>query len=129
MNAKELIGLAKTYVNLSNRHQLKLIEPMFMGDAIYQSAFFGEYKGRIAIHEMMVSFFARFSDAHWDVTEYRETNDQGVEFEFVMTATDAASGERVERHGLERIYFASDGLISRITVSKPDEDNTINPFD
>ncbi len=121
MSRENLIELAKAYVDLSNKHQLKKIEPMFMGDAIYHSEFFGEYKGRIVIYEMMVSFFTRFLDVYWDVTDYRPTEDNGVEFEFVMTATDAASGERVERHGVECIYFTSEGLISRIAVSKPCE--------
>jgi hypothetical protein len=121
MSTENAIDLAKIYVDLSNKHQLKKIEPMFMGDAIYHSEFFGEYNGRIAIYEMMVSFFTRFLDAYWDVTDYRAIEDNGAEFEFVMTATDAASGERVERHGVECIYFTPDGLISRITVSKPRE--------
>jgi SnoaL-like protein len=121
MSAEHVIDLAKTYVSLSNRHQLKLIDAMFMDDATYHSSFFGEYKGRVAIYEMMVCFFARFPDVHWEVSDYRAIEDQGVEFAFVMTATDATSSERVERHGLERIYFTSDGLINHIAVSKPSE--------
>ncbi|MCH9638222.1 MAG: nuclear transport factor 2 family protein [Betaproteobacteria bacterium] len=125
MNAEDLIDLAKTYVSLSNRHQIKQIDTMFMEDATYHSSFFGEYKGRIAISEMMTSFFTRFLDAYWDVTEYLVIEENGVEFKFVMTATDAASGERVERHGLECIYFSPEGLISHIAVSKPNEATSI----
>ncbi len=121
MNTKHVIDLAKNYVDLSNQHQLKSIECLFMCEATYHSSFFGEYKGRIAIHEMMVSFFSRFPDVHWKVPEYRVIENNGVEFEFIMTGTDAASGEQVERHGLERIYFSSDGLIRHIAVCKPDE--------
>ncbi|MDH5479815.1 MAG: nuclear transport factor 2 family protein [Nitrosomonas sp.] len=124
MSAKNVIDWAKNYVDLSNKHQLKLIEPMFMKEATYYSTFFGEYRGCTAIHEMMVTFFARFPDVHWEVPEYRAIEDQGVEFEFVMTATDAASGERIKRHGLERVYYTSDGLIRHISVeSKSQQDS------
>lgn len=121
MNTKHVIDLAKNYVYLSNQHKLKLIECLFMYEATYHSSFFGEYKGRIAIHEMMVSFFSRFPDVHWDVSEYKAIENNGVEFEFIMTGTDAVSSEHVKRHGLERIYFSSDGLIRHIAVCKPDE--------
>ncbi|MBA2484310.1 MAG: nuclear transport factor 2 family protein [Nitrosomonas sp.] len=119
------IELAKTYVTLSNQHNLELIAQMFAGDTTYHSSYFGEFKGCVAIHEMMVSFFSRFSDAYWDVESYRLIGDRSVEFAFVMTGTDAVSGEHVQRHGVEQIHFAPDGLISRIAVLKPDDLNEI----
>lgn len=121
MNTNKLIELARNYVTLSNNHHLPFIKPLFATDATYHSAYFGEYKGSAAIHAMMTTFFARFPDAHWQVTEYRDIEDNGVEFAFVMTGTDASSGEQVKRHGLERIYFTPDGLIRYLTVCKPDE--------
>lgn len=121
MSAQKNIKLAKDYVALSNKHDLKRIEIMFVGNATYHSAYFGEYKGSVAIHEMMLSFFARYPDVHWEASDYRVIDNNGVEFKFVMTATDAAAGELVRRHGRECIYFEPDGLISRITVHKPDE--------
>lgn len=119
MSKNEPIALAKNYVTLSNEHDLPLIKPLFATDATYHSAYFGEYQGSDAIHTMMTSFFARFPDAHWEVTEYRSIENNGVEFAFTMTGVDASSGERVKRHGLERIYFTSTGLIRHITVCKP----------
>ena len=121
MNKQEPIQWAKNYVTLSNDHNLSLIKPLFAADATYHSAYFGEYKGSAAILAMMVSFFARFPDAHWKVTEYREIEDNGVEFAFTMTGADAYSGERVKRQGLERIYFTLDGLIKHIAVCKPED--------
>ena len=121
MNKKEPIELAKNYVALSNDHDLARIEPLFAVDATYHSAYFGEYQGRDAIHTMMTSFFTRFPDAYWEVTEYCIIENNGVEFAFTMTGADASSGERVKRRGLERIYFTSDGLIKHIAVCKPED--------
>ena len=120
MNRQEPIKWAKNYVALSNDHNLPLIKPLFAVHATYHSAYFGEYKGSAAIHAMMTAFFARFPDVHWEVAEYREIEDNGVEFAFVMTGMDASSSERVKRQGLERIYFTPDGLIKHLSVCKPD---------
>ena len=119
MNTGQPIELARNYVTLSNNHDLVQIERLFAADATYYSAYFGEYKGSSAIHAMMVSFFGRFSDAHWEVTEYRGIENNGVEFAFTMTGMDASSGEQVKRQGLERIYFTPEGLIRHIAVYKP----------
>lgn len=119
MSNRSLIEWARNYVNLSNDHRLDLIQSLFAEDATYTSAFFGEYRGREAIHDMMVRFFSRFPDAHWSVPDYREIENDGVEFAFTMTGSDAESGEKAERHGLERIYFTAEGLIRHIAVDKP----------
>lgn len=119
MDTDQLIELAKDYVTLSNDHNLPLIQPLFADNATYHSAYFGECKDSKAIHAMMTSFFTRFSDAHWEVTEYRGIEDNGVEFNFAMTGMDTSSGEQVKRQGLERIYFTPDGLIKHIAVLKP----------
>lgn len=120
MNTNTLIDLARNYVTLSNDHNLPFIQPLFADDATYHSTYFGEYKGSVAIHAMMASFFTRFPDAYWEVAEYRGIEDNGVEFVFEMTGVDASSGEWVKRQGVERIYFTPDGLIKHIAVCKPD---------
>ena len=122
MLTKELIERTQNYIILSNQHNLPLIKILFADDATYHSDFFGEYKGGAAIHAMMLSFFTRFPDAHWKVEEYRSIEDNGVEFAFMMTGRDATSGKSVQRRGLERIYFNSDGLIKHIAVYKPEGD-------
>lgn len=119
MNTGQSIELARNYVTLSNNHDLGQIKRLFVDDATYYSAYFGEYKGSSVIHTMMVSFFDRFPDAHWEVTEYRGIENNGVEFAFTMTGRDASSKEPVKRQGLERIYFTPEGLIRHIAVYKP----------
>ena len=120
MNEFNAINWAKSYVTLSNAHELAKIKSLFTPDATYHSTYFGEYRGIDAIHDMMQSFFKRFSDAYWEVPEYCCIDDNGVEFAFLMTATDTTSGEQVQRRGLERIYFTSTGMIKHIAVCKPE---------
>ncbi|SER02336.1 SnoaL-like domain-containing protein [Nitrosomonas sp. Nm51] len=121
MSVQKNMELAKNYIELSNKHDLRRIETLFLGEATYHSAYFGEYKGSVAIHEMMLSFFARYPDVHWEVSNYRPIGTNGVAFDFLMTATDAAADEPVRRQGRECIYFEPDGLISRIEVYKAGE--------
>lgn len=120
-NPFPFIERAKKYVTLSNDHDLASIKCLFADDATYHSDYFGTYQGSDAIHAMMTSFFARFPNAYWEIPEYRNNEQNGVEFTFVMTGTDASTGEPVTRHGLERIYFTSTGLIQHIAVCKPEQ--------
>lgn len=122
MDSKKYIDLAKSYVALSNKHDLKQIMLMFEVDATYRSTYFGTFAGIEAINKMMVNFFSRFPDVYWEVVEYKQVKDATVAFAFVMTGTDAATGELVKRHGLEQISFASDGLVSHIDVRKSHEE-------
>ena len=118
MTESNTIARAQHYVALSNNHELATIKSLFTPEATYYSVFFGEYHGSDTIHTMMTSFFSRFADAHWEVPAYRSIDDNGVEFSFIMTGSDTVSGERVQRHGVERIYFTPKGFIERIEVYK-----------
>lgn len=120
MRTFDPIALAKHYVALSNAHDLALIKVLFDTEATYHSEFFGEYHGVDAIHAMMIEFFGRFSDAHWEVSQYRNIGNDGAEFTFIMTGTNASTGKRIERHGLEQIFFTPNGLIKHIAVCKPE---------
>ena len=121
MTQSAAIAWAKHDVTLSNAYELVKIKSLFIPEATYYSAYFGEYRGRDAIHAMMQNFFSRFPDVHWEVSEYCSIGVDRVEFVFIMTGTDILSGEHVERYGLERIYFNWDGLIKRIEICKPGE--------
>lgn len=116
MDSNQYIDLAKSYVDLSNKHSLKDITPMFAVNATYRSSYFGTFSGVGAINKMMAGFFTRFPDVYWDVSGYQLAGDGMVAFTFVMTGTDAATGESVKRCGLEQISFTSDGFINHIEV-------------
>ena len=118
MNEVEQIELAKAYVALSNSHKLDFIFPMFAVNAVYFSAFTGEFEGQSAIAEMMKNFFAGFPDVRWMVEEVWYIGEQTVGFEFVMTATEASTGSRFEREGVEKIEFTDEGLIRRLGVNR-----------
>ena len=94
MNETEKVELAKAYVALSNAHRLSLILPMFAEGATYYSSAVGKFTGITAISDMMGGFFSRFPDVHWSVEAYRYTENGAVEFGFVMTATEAETGNR-----------------------------------
>lgn len=117
MKPAERIALAQAYVALSNAHRVDLILKMFADPVAYLSVNVGRFEGADAIGEMMSGFFARFPDVAWDIGEYRCAGDDSVAFHFVMTATDADSGESIERSGLETIAFTDEGFISRIEVA------------
>jgi ketosteroid isomerase-like protein len=117
MKPAERIALAQAYVALSNAHRVDLILGMLADPVTYLSANVGRFEGGDAIGEMMTGFFARFPDVAWEIEEYRCAGDGTVAFSFAMTATDADTGESIERAGLETIAFTDEGFISRIEVA------------
>lgn len=121
MNDEKRIECARRYVQLSNQGDLTKIQFMFAPHAIYYSAYFGEYTGNQSIRAMMCDFFDHFRDAHWRVNEYRCIEENGVEFNFVMTGTNFFTGESVERYGLEKIFFTIEELIEKIVVCKAEK--------
>ena len=110
------IALATDYVAASNAHDLDRIEHMLAQDAIYHSSRVGDHEGNKSIRIMMDGFFSGFPDAHWNVDDFLLEGDNGVAFAFVMTATEARSGKRIEREGLERIFFSFARKIARVEV-------------
>ena len=115
MTEIELSELAHAYVALSNAHRVELIRPLFATDAIYHSSAVGEFQGVDAIIDMMRAFFTRYPDAFWLCEHFRcELN--RVSFDFSLQASDAQSGEQLQRSGIERIEFDDQGLIKRLEV-------------
>lgn len=115
MTSAELIELAKAYVALSNSHRVDLILPMFAPGARYISSAIFADRGRAAIGDMMHGFFTRYPNVNWQPTNYR-CDDLRVSFDFTMSANEAASGDRLERSGLEQFEFTADGLIKKLSV-------------
>ena len=111
----EYLELAKAYVALSNAHHVELIQSMFTKTSTYRSSSVGEYQGDVAISEMMQDFFTAFPDVHWQATEY-EYQDTRVSFKFEMNATNAKTGEPLQRHGNESIEFDTIGRIRNLVV-------------
>ena len=116
MTNQTLIARAKAYVEASNTHDLDRVDAMFTEDAEYHSTGVGSHAGRTSIRAMMDRFFAAYPDVRWAAESYRQTGDDGVAFDFVMTATPADGGDGIERRGVERLFFTADGLIRRIEV-------------
>lgn len=119
MNSTERIELAKAYVALSNAHRLDLVLPMFAAEATYRSTYIGEFAGKPAIGRMMAEFFTRFPDVYWEVEAYRGLGANAVEFAFIMTATEAATGQAVRRQAVETLEFTDPGFIVGVAVTDP----------
>ena len=115
-DSKDLAALTRRYVESSNSHDLAAIGPMFADDAVYRSSSVGRYEGRAAILEMMTGFFAGFPDVIWEAADYRPDGERSVVFDFSMRATNAQSGEAIDRKGVETLRFSEQGLITEIDV-------------
>ena len=115
MKDRELIALAKAYLELSNSHRVDLIMPMFAAGARYSSSAMGEHRGRATIGDMMHGFFSKYPDAYWHATNFH-CEDHRVTFDFTLTATEASSGARLARSGGEQVDFTADGAIKKLTV-------------
>lgn len=113
---KENLQRAREYVNRSNQGDLEAVAELFAEDATYHSSHLGDYRGIAAIQEMMRGFFARFENPKWEVAEYHPLGEDGVVFDFTMSATDS-HGVPVHRSGRETIRFDPDhGRIVEIRV-------------
>lgn len=115
MTKIEAIELAQAYVALSNAHRIELIKPMFSATAVYSSSAVGEFVGPVAIGKMMRGFFSSYPDAFWLAENYRYDNNR-VTFDFSLQANAAATGEHLQRQGIERIEFDENGLIKKLEV-------------
>ncbi len=116
MDRQQVADLARLYVERSNRHVLDEVLPMFDPEATYRSSQFGLFEGLDQIRDMMTGFFNSFPDVHWTVDAYRADSADTVSFAFAMRATNAETGQPVERRGLETITFTEEGLIRHIEV-------------
>lgn len=105
------IERAKAYVDASNHHDLPRIKAMLAETCEYVSDGVGRHDGVNAICKMMESFFSLNADVHWQVDRYQLFSDC-VLFEFIITL----AGKRSD--GLERLFFQTDGKISRIEVRR-----------
>jgi len=116
MLERQSLDLAVDYVAASNAHNVGEIADMLAPDAVYHSDRAGDHQGKESICHMMEGFFAEFPDVHWDVRDYILDGENGVTFQFFMTATEARSGQHIERQGMERIFFSFARKIARIDV-------------
>ncbi len=111
-----IANLAQQYVERSNRHILDDVFPLFEVHATYHSSQFGALEGMESIKKMMTGFFIKFPDVHWAVETYTPESDDTVVFDFVMKGTDRETGNKIERHGRERIRFSEAGFIVHVEV-------------
>ncbi len=111
------VKLAKQHAVLFNDHDAGAIALMLAEDAAYTSAHLGDLQGRQSILEAMERFFGAFPDVQWGTDGYLASENE-VSFHFAMRATEAATGEAVERYGEGTLTFSDDGLITGVTFEE-----------
>lgn len=112
MTTEELITWTRAYVDASNEHDVGRIRSMLAYDATYHSSGVGNHHGAGAIVAMNKSFFAASPDVHWQPENFRAVEDDGVEFDFVITIAGQPS------KGVERVFFNDGGKIRRVEVER-----------
>lgn len=110
------VTLAHRYVEASNAHDVERIREMVAGAISYSSSGMGEHSGREAVVDMLKDFYARFPDAHWACTDYRQLGADAAAFQYVLRGIETGTGQVVLRAGLERVWFDGEGRIRRIEV-------------
>jgi hypothetical protein len=113
---QQMKALARSYVELSNAHQLEAILALFDEFAVYRSDLVGVFRGKKEIAEMMGSFFELHSDVAWEIGDFEPGPGGSIEFDFVMRTTDADTGAPLVRQGSERLSFTDAGLIRQVSV-------------
>lgn len=87
---------------------------LFTEDGVYHDIFYGEFKGREAIAEMLRLFHKGGKDFIWELYEPAEANGVGyAQWLFSYTAThERAAGRRITFDGVG-VFHLKDGLIAR----------------
>jgi len=87
----------------------------FTEDGVYHDGFYGEFKGRAAIADMVRKhFYGDATDFAWALSDAIADGDVGyASYLFSYTATlKGAEGRRIEFRGMSKVRLA-DGLIAR----------------
>lgn len=116
MDADDMRSLARSYVELSNGHDLDGVLALFDEFAVYRSDLVGVFRGKREIGEMMGSFFDLHPDVAWEIGEFEPGPGGSIEFDFVMRTTDSETGAPIVRQGSERLSFTEGGLIRQVSV-------------
>lgn len=93
------------------------LEHIFADDVEYVSAGIGVTRGRAALMQSLRDYFASHGDHHaWDEA-VEALGPQMAQSHWGLVATDPASGQLVERRGVETLTFDGAGRVLRVAVS------------
>ena len=110
------IELAKLYVQRSNDHDVERIRPLLHTGVTYGSSNVGVHSERAPVLAMMAGFFKDYPDVTWETENYALNEQGSVTFDFSLSATHRETNELLRRHGVERIDFDGEHLITHIEV-------------
>ena len=110
-------GLLRRYHAALQPYAADEVSGMFAEDAVYVSpGVNGRLEGRAAIMCAFNAYFAEHPDQHAVDEKVEVLGDRSVRSHWRLTATSAASGQPVERHGIETITFDAQGRIVKVEV-------------
>ena len=113
---KDLPSLVERYHAALNNFDFTAIEKMFAEDAEYHSSGIGGLYGRHAILEAMKAYYHEFSDQVSTDDSVELSGPNSVRCHWRLHATTKSSGRKVQRQGIENIYFNPKGLITTVEV-------------
>jgi len=93
------------------------IETFFADDATYGSRKVGALQGKAQIMEAFRNYFAEYSDQVAVDDSYEKVSPVAAKSTWHLTATSAATGEKLIRKGEETIYLNAEGKIERVDVT------------
>eukprot|EP00197_Chlamydomonas_leiostraca_P002699 CAMPEP_0202858772 /NCGR_PEP_ID=MMETSP1391-20130828/1160_1 /ASSEMBLY_ACC=CAM_ASM_000867 /TAXON_ID=1034604 /ORGANISM="Chlamydomonas leiostraca, Strain SAG 11-49" /LENGTH=138 /DNA_ID=CAMNT_0049537725 /DNA_START=125 /DNA_END=541 /DNA_ORIENTATION=+ len=121
------MSVALQYMMLSSEHKLEQVSQLMTDTTVYKSdALRIEVTGRTPIHDMMVGFFAKYSDVTWEVTALKvdgtavegSTDLVRVEVHFVRRWTEPDTRARTVKAGREWITVnTKDGSLAGVHVA------------
>ena len=89
---------------------------MLAPDVVYSSSGVGAHSGIEAVMTMMSGFFRRFPDVNWTCSAFAAHERDGAEFHYVLRATESATGQVLQRAGIQRVWIDPQGDLRRIEV-------------
>jgi ketosteroid isomerase-like protein len=112
-----MIEKVVAYTNALNRLDLDAVERMFAENAIYiSSGMDGAYHGRSSIMAAFRAYFANHPDQVNFDKHLKRVGPNDVQSDWMLTATNAQTGKRISRKGIQVITFNEAGLIQVVQV-------------
>lgn len=111
------VALVRRYHAALDPYDVAAVRPMFAADAVYVSpGLDGRIEGREAIIAAFGSYFADHPDQQAVDELIERTGPLAARSHWRLEATQASTGQRVQRRGFETVSFGQDGLILHVEV-------------
>ena len=111
------VALLRRYHAALQPYDRAAVAGMFAPGAVYLSpGVNGRLEGRAAILAAFEAYFAEYPDQQAEDEEITSISPFAARAVWRLAAKSVTSGRRVERRGIERVFFDAGGLITRVEV-------------